>query len=86
MLENKAIRKKTKKIWIGDVPVGGDAAITVQSMTNTNTEDTSQTINQINQLQEAGADIVRVSLPTEAAADSFKKIKSELLSVKCGHG
>ena len=44
-------------------------------MTNTNTEDTSQTINQINQLQEAGADIVRVSLPTEAAADSFKIIK-----------
>lgn len=75
MLENKAIRKKTKKIWIGDVPVGGDAPITVQSMTNTNTEDTSQTINQINQLQEAGADIVRVSLPTEAAADSFKTIK-----------
>ena len=75
MLENKAIRKKTKKIWIGDVPVGGDAPITVQSMTNTNTEDTSQTINQIIQLQEAGADIVRVSLPTEAAADSFKIIK-----------
>ena len=64
MLENKAIRKKTKKIWIGDVPVGGDAPITVQSMTNTNTEDTSQTINQINQLQEAPV------TPTSATFDS----------------
>ena len=57
------------------MPVGGDAPISVQSMTNTLTSDSESTINQITQLSEAGADIVRVSVPDQEAADSFKIIK-----------
>ena len=74
--EHQIIRKKTRKILIGDVPVGGDSPISVQSMTNTLTSDSESTINQIKQLSEAGADIVRVSVPDQEAADSFKLIKA----------
>ena len=74
-LEHQIVKKKTRKILIGDVPVGGDAPISVQSMTNTLTSDSESTINQIKQLSEAGADIVRVSVPDQEAADSFKIIK-----------
>ena len=73
--EQKIIRKETRKIYIGDVPVGGDAPISVQSMTNTKTNDVSSTLKQINELAEAGADIVRVSVPDQGAADAFKQIK-----------
>ena len=74
--EHQIIRKKTRKLLIGDVPVGGDSPISVQSMTNTLTSDSESTINQIKQLSEAGADIVRVSVPDQEAADSFKLIKA----------
>ncbi len=56
-------RRKSRQIHVGKVPVGGDAPITVQSMTNTLTADAAATIDQIRQLEEAGADIVRVSCP-----------------------
>ena len=56
-------RRKTKKIMVGNVPVGGDSPISVQSMTNTLTTDIKGTINQINEIVDAGADIVRVSCP-----------------------
>ena len=56
-------RRKTKKIKVGKVEVGGDSPISVQSMTNTLTTDVDATIKQINELSEAGADIVRVSCP-----------------------
>jgi (E)-4-hydroxy-3-methylbut-2-enyl-diphosphate synthase len=56
-------RRKSRQIHVGKVPVGGDAPITVQSMTNTLTSDANATIGQIRQLEEAGADIVRVSCP-----------------------
>ena len=58
-------RKFTKQIKVGKVNVGGDSPISVQSMTNTLTTDIKGTINQINSLEEAGADIVRVSCPDE---------------------
>ena len=58
-------RKKTKKIKVGKVEIGGDAPISVQSMTNTLTTDVDATIKQINELTEAGADIVRVSCPDQ---------------------
>jgi (E)-4-hydroxy-3-methylbut-2-enyl-diphosphate synthase len=74
---SKINRKKTKKIWVGDVPVGGDAPISVQSMTNTNTEDIESTVNQINGISEAGGDIVRVSIPTFEAANSLIEIKKQ---------
>jgi len=67
-------RRKTKKIKVGKVEVGGDAPISVQSMTNTLTTDVDATIKQINELTEAGADIVRVSCPDKDSSLSLKKI------------
>ena len=52
-------RRKSRQIYVGDVAVGGDAPITVQSMTNTDTKDVAATVAQIRALEEAGADIVR---------------------------
>ena len=67
-------RKKTKKIKVGNIFVGGDSPISVQSMTNTITSDESSTIKQINDLKEAGADIVRVSCPDEESTKALKNI------------
>ena len=67
-------RQKTKKIKVGKVEVGGDSPISVQSMTNTLTTDVDGTIKQINELAEAGADIVRVSCPDKDSSLSLKKI------------
>ena len=71
-------RKNTKKIKVGNVSVGGNSKISVQSMTNTLTTDIKGTINQIQSLEEAGADIVRVSCPDERINKSFKKIVKEV--------
>ena len=67
-------RKKTKVINVGKVKIGGDNPITVQSMTNTLTTDVKQTIKQITEIQEAGADLVRVSCPDENSTKSLKEI------------
>ena len=67
-------RKKTKEIKVGKVSVGGNSLITVQSMTNTLTTDVKNTINQIQELEDAGADIVRVSCPDENSTKSLKEI------------
>lgn len=67
-------RRPSRKIRVGSVEVGGDAPITVQSMTNTLTADAAATIDQIRQLEEAGADIVRVSCPDEDSTAAFKTI------------
>ena len=67
-------RKKTKEIKVGNISVGGNSVISVQSMTNTLTTDVESTINQINSLSEAGADIVRVSCPDESSTQALKKI------------
>ena len=75
MKEQAIQRKKTKQIWVGDVAVGGGAPISVQSMTNTETTDIKSTVKQIQELEDAGADIVRVSVPTMEAAEAFKEIK-----------
>ena len=66
-------RRKTKKIKVGKVEIGGDAPISVQSMTNTLTTDVDATIKQINELTEAGADIVRVSCPDQDSSFALKK-------------
>ena len=71
-------RKKTKKIKVGHISVGGDSPISVQSMTNTLTTDIKGTINQIHSLEEAGADIVRVSCPDEGSTKSLKDIVKEV--------
>ena len=67
-------RRTSRQIMIGSVPVGGDAPITVQTMTNTPTEDASATIAQIRRCEEAGADIIRVSCPTADATAALKEI------------
>ena len=70
-------RYKTKKIYVGDVAIGGDAPISVQSMTFTKTSDVSATVEQIRLLHFAGADIVRVAVPDMAAALALKEIKAQ---------
>lgn len=67
-------RRKSRQIMVGQVPVGGDAPITVQTMTNTPTEDVQATINQIRRVEEVGADLVRVSCPTEESTKALKWI------------
>ncbi|MCX9146000.1 flavodoxin-dependent (E)-4-hydroxy-3-methylbut-2-enyl-diphosphate synthase [Erythrobacter sp. WG] len=67
-------RRKSRQIMVGNVPVGGDAPITVQTMTNTPTEDIKATIDQIRRCEEVGADIIRVSCPTEESTRNFKQI------------
>ncbi len=71
-------RKKTKKIMVGSVAVGGDSLISVQSMTNTLTSDSSSTIKQILELENAGVDIVRVSCPDEESTHALKEIVKEV--------
>ena len=70
-------RRPSRQIMVGNVPVGGGAPITVQSMTNTPTSDAAATIEQIRQLEAAGADIVRVSCPDEDSTAAFKTIARE---------
>jgi len=67
-------RRKSRRIMVGDVPVGGGAPITVQSMTNTLTSDAKATLAQVRALEEAGADIVRVSCPDEASTAALGEI------------
>ena len=71
-------RRKSRQIHVGPVPVGGDAPITVQSMTNTLTTDVKATVEQIRALEEAGADIVRVSCPDEESTAAFAQIVKQV--------
>tara|TARA_Y100000590_G_scaffold204433_2_gene231846 strand:- start:2755 stop:3864 length:1110 start_codon:yes stop_codon:yes gene_type:complete len=71
-------RKKTRVISVGKVKIGGDNPISVQSMTNTVTTDIKSTINQINKIEEEGADLVRVSCPDEASSLALKEIKKNV--------
>ncbi|SDI09085.1 flavodoxin-dependent (E)-4-hydroxy-3-methylbut-2-enyl-diphosphate synthase [Alloyangia pacifica] len=70
-------RRKSRQIMVGNVPVGGDAPISVQTMTNTVTTDVKATIEQVQRAAEAGADIVRVSVPDEASSKALKEIVRE---------
>ncbi len=67
-------RRKCRTVHVGKVPVGGDAPITVQSMTNTVTSDVKATVAQVRALEAAGADIVRVSCPDQESALALKEI------------
>jgi len=71
-------RKNTRQIHVGDVKVGGLAPITVQSMTNTYTQDVAATVSQINRLEQAGCELVRVAVPDQKAAASIASIKQEI--------
>ena len=72
------VRRKSRQIMVGNVPVGGDAPISVQSMTNTSTADVAATVAQINRIQAAGADIVRVSVPSMEEAEAFGEIRRQV--------
>lgn len=75
---SKIIRRKTRQISVGGVLVGGNAPISVQSMTNTETCDVKATVGQIQELEDAGADIVRVSVPSMDAAEAFGEIRKQV--------
>ena len=72
------MRRKSKEIYVGKVGIGGEHPISVQSMTNTDTRDVTNTIKQILELEEAGCDIVRVAVPDNDAAEALKKIKPKI--------
>jgi len=76
--ESPITRRKTRRIYVGNVPIGDGAPIAVQSMTNTLTTDVAATVAQINKIVAAGGDIVRVSVPTMDAAEAFKKIREQV--------
>ncbi len=69
------IRRKARKISVGEIGIGGNCKLAVQSMTNTDTRDACATIDQIKRLSSAGCDIVRVTVPDEESAETVKKIK-----------
>ena len=75
---NPVKRRPSRQIHVGRVPIGGDAPIAVQSMTNTETCDVAATVAQVRAIQDAGADIVRVSVPTMDAAEAFGAIRREV--------
>lgn len=76
--ESPIVRRQSRQVMVGNVPVGGGAPISVQSMTNTSTTDVAATVEQIKRLETAGADIVRVSVPTMDAAEAFGQIRSQV--------
>lgn len=78
MIESPIQRRQSRQIQVGSVSIGGDAPIAVQSMTNTDTCDVDGTVAQIDSLAEAGADLVRVSVPSMDAADAFGRIRSRV--------
>lgn len=71
-------RDKTKKVWIGDVCIGGGSPVAIQSMTNTRTEDVEATVAQIPELERAGCQIIRCAVPTMEAAQALAKIKKKI--------
>ncbi|MEX0942184.1 MAG: flavodoxin-dependent (E)-4-hydroxy-3-methylbut-2-enyl-diphosphate synthase [Pseudomonadales bacterium] len=76
--ESPIKRRLSRQIMVGNVPVGGDAPIAVQSMTNTQTTDVAATVGQIRRLEDVGADIVRVSVPSMEAAEAFGAIRKQV--------
>ncbi|MDG1492966.1 MAG: flavodoxin-dependent (E)-4-hydroxy-3-methylbut-2-enyl-diphosphate synthase [Luminiphilus sp.] len=76
--ESPIKRRKSRQIMVGNVAVGGDAPISVQSMTNTETCDVAATVAQVQAIADAGADIVRISVPSMEAADAFRDIRAQV--------
>lgn len=76
--ESPIKRRQSRQIFVGDVPVGGGAPISVQSMTNTDTCDVAATVAQVQAIADAGGDIVRVSVPSMEAAEAFRQIRAQV--------
>jgi len=68
----------TKQLFVGNVPVGGGAPVSIQSMCNTKTHDVEATVEQILRLEEAGCEIIRIAIPDEAAALAVDRIKENI--------
>ncbi len=77
-MENYIQRKPTNKIKVGDIFIGGDSPISVQSMTNTDTRDVRATVEQIKRLEEEGCRIIRVAVPDSQSAEAVKEIKKAI--------
>ena len=77
-IESPIKRRVSRQIFVGNVPVGGDAPISVQSMTNTDTCDVSSTVAQVLAIADAGADMVRISVPSMEAAEAFRRIREQV--------
>ena len=75
------IRRKTREISVGNVKIGGNNKIAIQSMTNTDTRDAQATLDQIKRLASAGCDIVRITVPDEEAAETVRVIKESGISI-----
>lgn len=80
-MDYNSIRRKTKEIKIGNVLIGGNNKIAIQSMTNTDTSDSSSTIKQIEDLSAAGCDIVRITVPDIKSAETIAKIKDKGITI-----
>ena len=77
-IESPIKRRVSRQIFVGNVPVGGDAPISVQSMTNTDTCDVASTVAQVLAIADAGADMVRISVPSMEAAEAFRQIREQV--------
>ena len=77
-MDSSIVRKKTRQVFVGNVPIGGSAPIAVQSMTNTYTQDVEKTVSQIKCLEKAGCEIVRVAVPDVEAVAAIPLIKEQI--------
>ena len=75
MMDYQKIRRKTRPVRVGHVVIGGNAIISIQSMTNTDTKDVAATIAQVRALEQAGCDIVRITVPDSESAKTITEIK-----------
>jgi (E)-4-hydroxy-3-methylbut-2-enyl-diphosphate synthase len=80
MADANAQRRKSRRIFVGDIPIGDGAPVAVQSMTNMDTRDVSSTVAQIRRLEDAGCDIVRLAIPDETAAEALRSIKKQVVA------
>ena len=78
VLETSIKKKRTRPVFLGKVQVGGDAPVTVQSMTSTDTRDVKATVRQIIKLERAGCEIIRVAVPDREAAAALSEIKRQI--------
>ena len=71
-------RKQTRQVLVGDIPIGGGAPIPVQSMTTTKTHDLDATLREVERLEEAGCQIIRITVPDQKSATTLKEIKKRM--------
>ena len=75
MIDYQSIRRQTRPVKVGNVTIGGSAPISIQSMTNTDTKDVAATVDQVRRLEQAGCEIVRITVPDAESAQTITAIK-----------